>query len=500
MGQHEEAQAVSDTESDEQQEAKESFDLEHSDRDQGRTEKEQKPARKQFASKSGAQAQERETSLAGEGEATLERLSLYDDTRMVGNGVIGRFADAFEIYRIPMGLTLGALGRVQDLLSAGAPQTPKEMSKVDQGTFRELKQTDADSHRMTAAKDWAKSTHELNASTDAYMAVLQQLEGAISEYRGAKEILHRRELQAEKRKKSEELEKLEAPAKMIAGLIEVAEMAYGMAGKLSKIESPAESFGEESAKTGMQKGAAVGKAAYETKEALSPMVAKAGVTTEGVINWLLGKSDEIAGLQRCIAQLNEDIAKADLKAEDLHIDASAKWMSGTSAAARGQAFVVGSNRIDARDYANIFASTMGGENVDAHLLTLCAEAYQELRMFGEKASGAQDTIEPLLAGINSVVHDHAYEIGWSERHQQNQQEAVENGTPTDEQMSTVYQNDFQDVMNAAKAVITYRDEILRPQLPQWRERADAWRAFFSHETGVDIDTHQAQIDAAKNGQ
>jgi hypothetical protein len=159
-------------------------------------------------------------------------------------------------------------------------------------------------------------------------------------------------------------------------------------------------------------------------------------------------------------------------------------LSGTTKENRAAALGVGTERTKSRESAEIFAGVMGGESTDARLLTLCAEAYQELRMFAEKALEAFGPVDALFPAVRKFVNsrESQYEI----RQTQNQRRYDRGNLEAPLSFS-----DYEDLMNTAGAAKKYGD-LIRKEFPEWQQRADAWGAFFGKMTGSRLDEYAHQ--------
>jgi hypothetical protein len=458
----------------------------HSDVDIGATTKEKKGMAKSMAEHpTGALA--REQSLADEGG--LRELSLYDTTRKEGGHGIKEFEKAYGVFRLPLQMTMDSLGRTQDLLTAGAPEEPDKMSKDSRQIFHKLSGDQKGSMEKIAFGAWSRDTDELHHAVDSYVAVFTQLQGALLSWREVKELITIRQKKAQIANKTKDLEKLEAPAKLISGMIEVFESgvsAYEMFKPKAAAEEAADA--EMDVHTMGQKTAHAG---HEVKEYAEKGAKLGGFSKESIINWALGRSDEIAGLKAAIAQLKADIDAAGERAEDFKIEAAERQLEGISQENRAASFHVGSERTRTRESAGTFAGVMGGNNVDAHLVTLCAEAYQELRMNGEKTLEAYHPVAATLPAVQKFVNQpgHRNEI---EIVRQHQRAARESGDIEGEMMN---QSDYQDLFDAAKEAKTYGD-LIKKELPQWQKRAHEWEAFFQKETGSRLDEYGAEKEKA----
>jgi hypothetical protein len=394
-----------------------------------------------------------------------------------------------------MQLTLESLGRVQDLLTAGAPQTPAEMSKADKQVFRTLQTNSRDSERKGDFKAWADDMSDLNKQTDAYLGVYQRLQGALLQWRGMKELIVRKQKKAELQRDSAKLEKLEAPAKMIIAVIGAVQgglSAYEAfrPGPVAATEpdmdlAKVEVHDDPDLRTKSQKGVATGSSVYGTAKKGAGVVGGAmGITLEGVLQWAMGDADEIAGLKQSIARLKADIEAAGERAEDFQIDAASVSLEGTNKEARSAAIGVGAARVKAREAAEIFAGVMGGSSIDARLLALCAEAYQELRMFGEKARESYQPVAASLPAVKKLIGQPGkqFEI----KHTRDMRRAAEERGDLQ-----IFDNDYESLMDAAGTARTY-GLLLNRELPEWTKRADAWSKFFEGRTRIRLDEYGAR--------
>lgn len=471
--------------------AEEEWKFNHDDVDWGATEREKKRTRSGLAFKPDRSGG-REMELAHEGRSALSEMSLYDTTRAEGGAKIKQFERSYAVFRLPMQMTLESLGRVQDLLTAGAPQTPDEMSKADKAVFRKLGTSSRDSERRGDFKEWAGDMSDLNKQMDTFIGVYQRLQGALLQWRGMKELIVRKQKKAELQRDTAKLAKLEAPAKLIIAVIGAVQ--GGISAYESFRPSPVaatepdmdlakvEVDNDPDVRTGSQKGVSKGSAVYGTAKKGAGVVGGAtGITLEGVLQWAMGDSDEIAGLKASIERLKADIEAAGERAEEFQIDAAAVSLEGTDKETRAAAIGVGTARVEARQAAEIFAGVMGGSSIDARLLALCAEAYQELRMFGEKALEMYQPVAAVLPAVKALVNQPGkqFEI----KHTRDMRRAAaERGD------LQIYDNDYESLMDAAGTARTY-GLLLKRELPEWTKRANAWSAFFRGRTGIGLDQY-----------
>ena len=474
--------------------AEDEWKFNHDNVDWGATDKEKKGMRPGLAFKP-ARSGAREMGLAHEGRAALTEMQLFDTTRAEGGAGVKNFERSYAVFRLPMQMTLESLGRVQDLLTAGAPQTPAEMSKADKEIFRKLGAGSRDSERKGNFKDWADDMSDLNKQTDAYLGVYQRLQGALLQWRGMKELIVRKQKKAELQRDSAKLEKLEAPAKMIIGVISAVQ------GGLSAYEAfkpnpvaatepdmdlaKVESEHDTDLRTGSQKGVSGGNKVYGTAKKGAGVVGGAmGITLEGVLQWAMGDADEIAGLKASISRLKADIEAAGERAEDFQINAAAVSLEGTDKENRSAAIGVGAAKVKARQAAEIFAGVMGGESINPRLLTLCAEAYQELRIFGEKALEMYQPVAATLPAVKKLINQPGkqFEI----KHTRDMRRASEERGDLE-----IFDNDYESLQDAAGTARTY-GLLLKRELPEWTKRANAWSAFFEGRTRIRLDEYGAR--------
>lgn len=493
------AQPQSSAAADERQAAKEEWLFEHKDVDWGATEKEKKPMRTGLAYQP-TRAGGRELALGHEGRAALSELSLFDPTRAEGGARVKEFERAYAVFRLPMQMTLDGLGRVQDLLTAGAPQTPREMSKAQKGVFHRLGRGGRDSARKDVFGRWADRTSDLNKAMDNYMGVYQRLQGALLQWRSMKERILIKQKKAQLKQDTTKLAKLEAPAKTIVAVI------GAFQGGLSAYESfkpeavaptepdmdvaRAEVESDIDFRTGAQKGVSrAGQVKGLAQKGAGAVGGAVGISMESVIQWAMGDSDEIAGLKASIDRLKQEIEAADERAEDFAIDAAATSLQGTSKESRAAALGVSTERTKSREAAEIFAGVMGDKSVDARLLTLCAEAYQELRMFGEKALEAYGPVAATLPAVKRLVSQpgHQYEIQLTRQQRRADMESLMAGGS-----GGFAYSDYEALMDAAGTAQTY-GALLQKEYPKWAQRALQWEAFFGRMTGgMRLDEYGAQ--------
>jgi Domain of unknown function (DUF4157) len=398
------------------------------------------------------------SSGAREGSMASEGISLFQDIQIPNAkdlypGERDKIATAVElwnVFRIPMGLTLKSLGRVQDLLTAGAPQTPAAMPKPQQEKLGHVNKETEDAFDGLSDK-----VTNLDSAMAGYMGLLTELEGARKEFESTQQILLGRKKKAEQNQTKEELRKLEEPYDTLVKIIDTIDSARGVAKTLI-------GGGElELMKEGGEKAAGL-------------------LPSKKEIFMLLGGDAKKAGsLRQQIEKLEHQIAVAGLNAENLHINAAKDQLSGVTEQSLSAALNVGAATSQSRQAAMKFGSRVGGGD-PSKLAALVSEAYQELRIFGNAANEKLGPLAPKIGVLWNVLSEHHGRIEMDHQH------------PASEFMDRGY-SDFDDLIELRQKTIQY-GALLEQYLPEWTQHANTWRSFFNKSGHGEMDEYQAQRD------
>ena len=394
---------------------------------------------------------------------------------------LSEFREQYEIYKIPVHHSQRALGRVNDLRDAGAPRTPSEIDPKTASHFRELsttndtKQND-DGKQQLAANAWSVQQSDMEADFNAYMHTREQVKGITDQFRAAQEILRRRRLQAEKAGKESEKEKIDQMAQTCTRIVSTAVMATNL---LSTIESgflASSAAGDDYTETVVKNedtgqdemGHKVSRTSAASKAwALTKQGAEA-LTLENIFIAVGGKSKEYRQLIDDIAALQKQIGESELKGEDFQIAAAGEALKNIKVQVKDKRGAFTDKRQHARNAAQTFGqNTHGGAKAIA--VTLMAEAYQELDMFGGRAlEEAHQLHRPAKQVITWLAnHDDMIKAHRLDEHDD-------------------FANDAEKVLHAA--VDTERTyPTLKTEVPIWRETATTWKHFLTDVIGKKFD-------------
>jgi hypothetical protein len=378
-------------------------------------------------------------------------------------GRVQGFIEAWNIFRVPMSLTLKATGRVQDLLAAGAPMTPDKMPESIQKSMTHLGQNDRQD--FTA---FATQTSEIGTNMNNFMGLVREMQGATKEWQSVQQIMLARVKQAKKAGKEEELKKLTEPYETLSKIVDMG----------VEVTAAFVTMGES--ELGSMTGIEAGSDAkiYEMGKKRVTSAIKDNLSTKAEIFMIIGGDAAKAGsLKHEIAKLEQQIAVAGINAEELHIDAAKAQLAGVSQQMVSQALEIGSNSRQSRRAALDFGKEAGdtaktgkGDRTKIELAALIAQAYQELRTFGEAAYIELGPLAPKIGSLGEVIGDHAEQIKITRRHPE-----FASGTP-----------DFEDLILARNSTKKY-GTLLEQQIPDWRTKANLWRAFFTNAGLADLD-------------
>lgn len=423
-----------------------------------------------------------ERSMTGD----LTSFSLGDEVRLRGGDDLKHFEADYAVFRLPAQLAIQSVGRVQDLLSAGGPREPQELTRASLKTLHHL-DPGKNGTQLGLYMQWAQGTASLDEGMEQYLGIYQRLQGVTLRWRAMKEKILRKQLEARVKSDEKKLRQLEAPAKMIVEVLEVCEKASSVYTMFAPEAAEAEADVDvlEAAtevdtdiRTGSQKAATRTHHAKEFGEKSIKALGTAGVkfSKESVINFVLGRSDEIAGLEAHIALLKQQITDADEKAEEFEIEGTFAELKGTTREQRTAAVAVKSRRKMARFAAGAFAGSAAHGNVQANLAPLCAAAYQELSMFGGKAFDAYETVRQWIPGVRGF-------LGTS--HSQGDAEFLK----MDRRAGMMGTGSEIDIDNILGAIATLRDFGVNyiPQVKHWETIAKEWSNFFERRTGLSLD-------------
>lgn len=391
---------------------------------------------------------------------------------------LGAFRTQYEIYKIPVHHTQRALGRVNDLVDAGAPRTPAEIDAQTAKKFKKLSTTDQkDATKQNSANQWIEQQEEMESDFASYMNARESLQGAVLKFRSAQEILRRRALEAKKAGKESEKAKIDKAADTLVQIVDTAIMAGSAMSALEKGFLSSGAAGEEytdadvyndvagqpKIASATTKKTGAGKKAYElAKEHAGKLNLK------NIFIFAMGDGAKYQQLMADIIKLNGEIADAQLKTEDLQIEAAKVDLDNVQVSISDRRGALEGKRATTRDAAQTFGQAMGGKHKTI-AVAMMAEAYQELELFGNRA---------LEEGIQ--LHPSAMSVWrWLSNHEERYK--VMRRDPFDG-----FANDVNELVPAIRDT-EKTTTLLKTEVPIWNQTARTWKNFLSDVTGKTFD-------------
>lgn len=390
---------------------------------------------------------EREGEMTSEGNLSLAPLALPDELRKSQHGKVGAFADAFNVYCIPMDRTLKAVGRVQDLVSSGAPQVPHELDGAQRKAFHLL-----DDHKDQEAKEdykeWRDARKRSASSLHEALGVQSALHDAHKRWNKARLILERRAKEKMLHAAEDKRDRLQAVIDLATGVVDVvrktAEVATGVA----------EADGAWAA----------------TKAASGGLPDE--FSLEAIVGDVVFRMGDGVAIQNTIDHLEREIVALGIDSEGLEIAAA-----GDAVKAIGEQELAASLRLrddtrSMREGAKLFADQAGASN-DMPMATLVAEAYQELRLFGDEAHAQAKHLKPYLKAVGKAL---------SENEAQIRSDAARGRDPD---IDAPRVNSAPSELFIAFTSVRRYNLLMGEQLPDWRHKEELWTAFFEANYGND---------------
>jgi hypothetical protein len=394
------------------------------------------------------------------------------------------FSAQYEIYKIPVHHTARSVGRVQDLVASGAPRGP---AQIDAETASKLKPNDpvSEKHapRSVAANQFAEQQEETQASFEEYMHARQSLQAALKDFRAAQLLLHQQALEAERTKDSEQKAKIDRAAETLVKITQVAASATGYIGAIEAALTSDEEYQDATAwdeESGKEVQTSSVKKSTPAKKALAIARQHGGkLDLKGIFIWAMGDHAEYQQLTQDIGTLTAQMKEAGLAAQTFQIQAAQHKLDDVKIAITTGQRAFSAKRGLTRDAARNFGQSLGGGQKTI-LISLMAEAYQELDLFGSRALEEGNEIMPAARGIH----------GWMERNASRYQ--MFRGETGDH-----WKRDFERIGGAVVDVYRSRD-VLVEEVPLWQQTATAWRHFLTDIMGTsfkkdDKDETQAPV-------
>jgi len=128
----------------------------------------------------------------------------------------------------------------------------------------------------------------------------------------------------------------------------------------------------------------------------------------------------------------------------------------------------------------MMASTTGEseEGQNLRVVTLMAEAYQELRMFGEAAHKEAKNAKPLMGAVLGAVDKYRSQIMRYQRAEQKEKVSPDYDNGPDPVLNDKESQDAAAVNTAGRALSGY-EKLLDKELGEWKSKEKAWSGFFA---------------------
>lgn len=430
-----------------------------------------------------------EIAAAERGQALFTPLQISNNTSRQIPGYTA-FAEQYELYKVPAHHATLGLGRVNDLHQSGAPRTPAE---IPAKTMQYFKKVDNESPsndeklKSQGANQWIEQQDELHSTFDGYMDARHQLTGAMAEWRSVQAGLREAKLSAEKDSKSAEAKEIDEAAETLVKITEFSAEALtitvGLEAEITEgVEETYTSTAEAEGKEVVQTAEVKRKYKYEkmvevAKKAETP--GKIGLKELFMIG--MGNYEKYNKLQKDIELLNQQVQKAGVAKVQNHIDAAQKNLDGFKIEVRGRQRAFEGKRMDSRNAAQAFGQAMNGREKTI-LVSMIAEAYQELDLFGARAVEEGKILKPKVQRVYNYLEDN-----------------VEKYKVDREEDFNEYAADYQTVGGAVVDAIKSR-ELFETEQPKWHQAANAWRHFLSDVMGKQFDPQAADLDAQKKAE
>ena len=391
----------------------------------------------------------------------------------------GGFKEQFDIYRSPFQQSMMSLGRVNDLNQSGAPRTPKDISPDTMKFFKPIdnvsNKTD-DKLKSQSANQMIEQQDELHSNFDSYMAAKHALTGTMAEWRSVKALLNQRSLAAKKADDEEAKSKIDEAADTLVEITKFSAEALTVATSLEGeiMEGVSEEY-TATAEEGVQTAEVTRK--YKTEKMME--VAKTAGGKIGLKElFIIGMGDytKYRQLQASIAKLEGQIKNEKWNQEENHIDAAKKNMDAVQIEVTGRKRAFEGKRQDSRNAAQAFGQAMNGRDKTI-AVTMMAEAYQELDLFGSSALNESGALMKADRPVWNYLQDKVERF------------KVERNVDFDE-----WADDYRAI-GAAHIDAVNSKAFLETEQPLWHSAATAWKHFLSDVMNKQFDPRDS--DAAK---
>ena len=442
-------------------------------------------------------------------------LRLGERIKQDGRPVVTEYEAAYNQYAQPLRKTYRAMGRVKDVSQTGAPLTPAELKK-NPGLAKKFenitldKKEDAESQGHLGT--WADHQTKMRTNIVRYGSGQHLMAGALAAYSAAQKALEIRKKASVRDSKNAEINEIEANAKRIHEMANVALEAWNVAGELDEVFGsqafnedvqgpnvidPNPTMGEtlmdvgtvgdptgEKAKVGT-KGAgragkldAVAQGAKDSKKIIAEAKAKlkeAGhfeLNVDDVLTAVMG-GQKYVDLKKEVAALEASMKKLGLEKEMDEMTSATENLSGFKMQFSASEQQAKDDRQAARKEAQVFAQGRGAGK-EGIMAMYAVEAYQELAAWGELAARERKDIEPMWRGakayVNSHRPEHFFAIG--------------------------VKGDYHNLKENLHDYVEQRDYI-NQHLPEWQKTAQQWNDFFKEEAHTDLVRQENSADNAE---
>lgn len=370
-----------------------------------------------------------------------------------------QYETKYNLYTVPLRNMVVAVGRVKDLILVGAPNTPSEISPGIAAKFRNIgrkKVSDAD--EQSAFTDWRAQNAQLEAGIGQQMAGRADLTAALDRISAVHIAMDRKAYEAKLAGKMAQAAAMEQTAGTLVKIGTFAWKIYRDLDLLDEIEtggydpqnpddpltSKMGSGRIDGVRTRLEGYGKSGMAAFDLQE----------------IATVLMYGAEYEELKREIQKLEREISQLELDEDWFNVQSAWDQLSAVKLKiGLGKSNVAGQRQL-ARERASDYAQSFSGKD-EARLVTMMAQAYNELSMVGAMTMGQK-------AGVEAVWGRTA---GWlSEKYLPLQ--AMNSPLPEDS-------SQLRSNLRRFRAQHLFLEE----NLPQWETTANQWKRFLQRQTG-----------------
>jgi hypothetical protein len=417
----------------------------------------------------------------------------------VGNGPLRHAAEDgtplvnyqsdYNEYLFPLKATLRSMGRLEDLAQTGAPLDPALAPKRAPLSLDDQKDAGAEN----AYNDWSRAQTGLSLSVESHTASDMKVLAALSGFRAGQAKLQRMKAQVEKGEAEEKKHKIDETVETLVKIVEVSEKAVSATVKiqslLSSVADPEDVDPDmvgknEKEQHDIDRKVKAGARSKSVEQKIADKAVVLGeklhVSAEKAEGWLkgagfglkdlfivaTGNAQAYDDLTRQIAKLNAQIENLQIEAEMAEIKQAQQALDAFSMELSVNAHTVSAGVTQARRGAQNFGQSLGG-GVETQMMMYVAEAYEELKLFGDEAARDRAKLDPKVERIFSYIHD----------------------------TSTVpvykghgWEDDWRNIDENARIVMDHRD-YFSEKIPEWDRRATAWEQYLAALSGSRLVDH-----------